>query len=426
MFSSFWSQKPWGKSKDRADIGNDTTHTPKHRRSLSSSSSPLFMVGDSPKVLSGSAPIFHSGLPSAIADEGALIPTDNSTSIMPSLQLSARRNRTISWVDQLPTRPAPSPSPSSEVNFGGAQITHGSEIAPLFAQENSDSDPSSSTLSLNSPFSSDFHLAIQSLTPQTTIADQQSEITMPTSPRDLSPFKGKPLWEPDDEEWRDIDAIHISSTYKASFRDPRRCSPQKTTDASTLSRFSSTITSFLPFSPAKLAAEARLRDEEELRDKLEELDNTYYSDPAGDLHDAVMASTFLSRSRYFRHDQAGSSARAPHVIDLERYFNTQDPLVGAAYPRLCSAVATILSHTNRDCLEAFLDPRVDEFVYRREMDRSTAGNTLVIRRMGNSVVVSFSLLTISLPSPTNTISSIIITVNTELTNETIRLVPTVT
>ncbi|RYO13334.1 hypothetical protein AA0111_g12300 [Alternaria arborescens] len=91
---------------------------------------------------------------------------------MPSLQLSTRRNRTISWVDQLSTRPTLSPSPSSEVNFGGAQTTHGSEIAPLFAQEDSDSDPSSSTLSLNSPFSSDLHLAIQSLTPQTTIADQ--------------------------------------------------------------------------------------------------------------------------------------------------------------------------------------------------------------------------------------------------------------
>ncbi|CAN9145673.1 unnamed protein product [Alternaria alternata] len=209
---------------------------------------------------------------------------------MPSLQLLARRNRTISWVDQFPTRPAPSPSPSSEVNFGGAQTTHGSEIAPLFAQEDSDSDPSSSTLSLNSPFSSDLDLAIQSLTPQTTITDQQSEITMLTSPRDLSPFKGKPLWEPDDEEWEGIDAIHISSTYKASFRDPRRCSPQKTTNASTLSRFSSTITSFLPFSPAKLAAEARLRDEEELRDKLEELGNTYYSDPAGDVHDTAAGS----------------------------------------------------------------------------------------------------------------------------------------
>jgi hypothetical protein len=212
---------------------------------------------------------------------------------------------------------------------------------------------------------------------------------MPTSPRDLSPFKGKPLWEPDDEEWEDIHAIHISSTYKASFRDPRRCSPQKTTNASTLSRFGSTITSFLPLSPAKLAAEARLRDEEELRDKLEELDNTYYSDPAGDLHDTVAASTFLSGSRYFCHDQTGISARTPHVIDLERYFNTRDPLVGATYPRLCSAVATILSHTNRECLEAFLDPRVDEFVYRREVDRSTAGNILAIMRKGNSIVVSF-------------------------------------
>ncbi|KAG9192935.1 hypothetical protein G6011_11669 [Alternaria panax] len=211
---------------------------------------------------------------------------------------------------------------------------------------------------------------------------------MPASLRNLSPFKGKPLWEPDDEEWEDLNATHISSTYKASFKDPAQYVPRKTTNASALSRFSSTITSFLPPCPTKLAAEARLREEEELRDKLEELHNTYYSDPDGDLHDTIMASVHIPTSRYFQLDRAGCFAapRVPHVIDLERYFNTQDALVGAAYPRLSDAVATILSHTDRECVEAFLDPRIKEFVYRREVDGSVAGNTLVVRRVGNGVI----------------------------------------
>jgi hypothetical protein len=142
----------------------------------------------------------------------------------------------------------------------------------------------------------------------------------------------------------------------------------------------------LPSSPAKLASEVRLREEEKPRDKLEELGNSYYSDPGGDIHDTIMCSIFLCGSRYFHYSQ---SIWRLHVIDLERYFNTQDPLVEAAYPRLGDAIATILSHTNRACVEDFLDPRVEEFVYRRELDRSTAGSILVVRRNGNAVIVSF-------------------------------------
>jgi hypothetical protein len=216
---------------------------------------------------------------------------------------------------------------------------------------------------------------------------------MPASLRDISPFKDKPLWEPDDEEWADLNATHISSTFKASFKDPGQYSPRKTANGSTLSRLNNTIASILPSSPAKLASEVRLREEEELRDKLEELGNSYYSDPGGDIHDTVMCSVFLCGSRDFHHSQ---SIRRPYVIDLERYFNTQDPLVEAAYPRLGDAIATLLSHTSRACVEDFLDPRVEEFVYRRELDRSTAGSILVVRRKGNAVIVSFFIHTLLL------------------------------
>ncbi|KAI4959102.1 hypothetical protein J4E86_002823 [Alternaria arbusti] len=294
---------------------------------------------------------------------------------------TSRRTRTISWADQIPKQAAKLPPPSSDLDVGEAQTEHGSEIAPLFAQEDFDSSPSSSTLSLNSPFSSSPHLPAQPRTQRPDIAN-----TMPTSLRDLSPFKGKPLWEPDDDEWAELDASHISSTFKATFKPPGQNSPQKPTNSSTLSRFSATLTSFIPSSPTKRASDALLREEEDLRDQLEELQNTYYSNPAGDICDKVMTSVFLPGSQYFYYDQSRDSVRAPHVIDLDAYFNTQDLLVGAAYPRLSDAIATILSHTNKECVEAFLDPRVDEFVYRREVERNKAGSIFVIRRKGNTVI----------------------------------------
>ncbi|KAH6859053.1 hypothetical protein BKA58DRAFT_473154 [Alternaria rosae] len=300
---------------------------------------------------------------------------------MPSPRPASRRIRTISWADQIPKQAAESPPPSSDPDVGGVQTKHSSEIVPLFVQEDLDSSPSSSTLSLNSPFSSSPHLPTQPRTQQTDIAN-----IMPTSLHDLSPFKGKSLWEPDDDEWAELDATHISSTFRATFKDSSQNSPQNPTNTSTLFPFSATLAFFLPSSSTKRASDAVLREEEALRNKLDELQNTYYSNPAGDLCDKVMTSVFLPGSQYFHYDKTGDFVRAPHVIDLEAYFNTQDPLVGAAYPRLSDAIATVLSHADRECVEAFLDPRVDEFVYRRELDRNKAGSILVVRRKGNAVV----------------------------------------
>jgi hypothetical protein len=151
---------------------------------LLSSSSLHSMMGSSTNILPGLTSIFHSGEPSRIAGGGALIraasrnslsakdddyehrrytasKTSKTTSTAPktpSPRPLANRVRTVSWADQIPSRAATSPSPSSDLDLPEAQTTHGSENAPLFEQEYSDSSPSSSTLSLNSPFSSNLYL----------------------------------------------------------------------------------------------------------------------------------------------------------------------------------------------------------------------------------------------------------------------------
>ncbi|KAF1947801.1 hypothetical protein EJ02DRAFT_307242, partial [Clathrospora elynae] len=118
------------------------------------------------------------------------------------------------------------------------------------------------------------------------------------------------------------------------------------------------------------------------RDKLEELGNTWYCDPEGDLCDEVMKGVFVSGSKFF---DGRVSARCMHVVNLEAYFKAEDPLLEQAKPRLCDAVATILSHTSKECLEAFLNPSIGEFAYRRELDRNKAGTVLIVRRKGNKV-----------------------------------------
>ncbi|KAF2828610.1 hypothetical protein CC86DRAFT_437982 [Ophiobolus disseminans] len=97
--------------------------------------------------------------------------------------------------------------------------------------------------------------------------------------------------------------------------------------------------------------------------------------------DEVMIRVFLDRSPFFDHR---ASPRTMHVIDLPAYFQTNDTLLQQARPRLCDAVATILSHTSKECVEAFLDPAIKEFVYRREVERG--GLVLIIRREGNEVI----------------------------------------
>ncbi|EMD61041.1 hypothetical protein COCSADRAFT_149493 [Bipolaris sorokiniana ND90Pr] len=114
------------------------------------------------------------------------------------------------------------------------------------------------------------------------------------------------------------------------------------------------------------------------------LQNTYYTSPSGDLSDSIMRTCFLLRSRIFT--STSSSPRTMHVIDLFAYFTTKDPLLQTAHPRLCDATATILSHTNIACITAFLNPSVQEFTYKREVEGRKGGTTLLIRRHRNSII----------------------------------------
>ncbi|KAJ5024923.1 hypothetical protein J3E73DRAFT_424846 [Bipolaris maydis] len=203
------------------------------------------------------------------------------------------------------------------------------------------------------------------------------------TPHNPSPFAGGSIWDPSDEEWAEVDAYRITNTFNASFKNPGQqngvSSSQK--DGSALSRLTSTITSLIPLPPTNRPNQ----EETDLDEKLSMLKNTYFTSPNGDLSDSIMLTCFLPRSSIFP-SSTTSSPRTMHVIDLARYFTTQDPLLQAAHPRLCDATATILSHTNTACITAFLNPSVQEFTYKREVEGRKGGTTLLIRRHQNSVI----------------------------------------
>jgi hypothetical protein len=173
----------------------------------------------------------------------------------------------------------------------------------------------------------------------------------------------------------------VVETFKANYKLPALQSPTKT---GTLSYFSTALKSMLA-SPTKKTHKEQLRYDEHIRDHIDELRNTYFYDPEGDLNDEVMEHVFLEHSRYFPL-QAAVSPRNMHLIDLDAYFNAVTHNVRCARPRLCDAVATVLSHTSKACLEAFLAPSIREFAYRRELDGSKGGLILIIRREGNEVI----------------------------------------
>jgi hypothetical protein len=375
-------------------------------RRLSSTRSPS--VGGSPKIRSGLASIFHSGSPTKKADGSALVRSGSRDSLnvkdseyehrkyraaklrkssmsstdTPSPRSLMKDRRKVSWVDETTNANAKSQSPSSDLQKDDKQTVHGFKAQ---AQKDTSSATSGSTLSLNSRSASSNNSTLSVLdldTPPAQVPTPHAA-TLATS-RNLAPSKGNNLWDPSDDEWADVDATNVVSTFKASFRDPSTSSPRK---SGALSRFTNTITPYLSSSSSPLLRSAeKLRQEEEYRDKLDVLQNTYFSNPNGDLHDEVLADVFLAGSKYFV--ASAKSPRSMHVVHLEGYFTTSNALLQEAKPRLCDAVATVLSHTNKECLEAFLDPNVNEFAYRRELDKNKAGTVLIVRREGNTVFVS--------------------------------------
>jgi len=164
------------------------------------------------------------------------------------------------------------------------------------------------------------------------------------------------IWDPEDDEW--MDAGCVAATFRATYKMP---APRGWGD---------TIKSVV----------AKKDTEED--ERVKELENTWAYDADGDANDAVIKTVYLPPTRDF----AGDLPRAMRVVDLEAYFTATDALVRHARPRLCDAVATVLSHTSNECLGAFLNPRVREFVYRRKVDNNDGGLILVIRREGNEVI----------------------------------------
>ncbi|KAF1920859.1 hypothetical protein BDU57DRAFT_544477 [Ampelomyces quisqualis] len=189
----------------------------------------------------------------------------------------------------------------------------------------------------------------------------------------IAALRGKGnIWDPTDDEW--CDAAQLAETFNASHRIPHAV-PHATEQ----SRLSAGLGAAMQAAPSGL-----LTEEDEEKEKIEELGNTYYSNPLGDLNDKVMQSVLGTRTVYFA--AAVAAPRSMHVVDLDAYFCTADKLLQYARPRLGDAVATILSHTNAACLSAFLNPLVKEFVFRRKVNNNEGGLILVIRREHNEVI----------------------------------------
>ncbi|KAI8937255.1 hypothetical protein NX059_006464 [Plenodomus lindquistii] len=220
-----------------------------------------------------------------------------------------------------------------------------------------------------------------------------------------TPTNQRSIWDPDDSEWEtNISSTTITSTFTTSFHAPVARTASAPSKASALGKWGSTVRdtwrTIRALSPTKRngkdgdgdALEHRdgryeedKEEEEEVGEKLERLRNAYYSDPEGDLHDQVMRSCFVQGSKYFCTPPT-ASPRYMHVLALSAYFCPDDELLHEAKPRLNIAIPTVLSHTSTACLTAFLDPRIEEFIYRRYIDRSASGLVLVVRRCGNKII----------------------------------------
>jgi hypothetical protein len=119
-----------------------------------------------------------------------------------------------------------------------------------------------------------------------------------------------------------------------------------------------------------------LSEEEQTILELEDMD---CGNPMGrDLHDSIMMPL---RSRDYTLLPASAPTRHMHALDAKAYTTSTDPVVVAARPRLCDAVATILAYTSPQCLADFLNPEVEVFEWRRLI------NCVMIRREGNKVMV---------------------------------------
>jgi hypothetical protein len=281
------------------------------------------------------------------------------------------RARAISWADQVAKANA-NPAASSDDAW---------EQAGLGAKDE-EMEKSGSTVSLTEP-SLPFAAQLSTKTPRSIGTSQGKRMSATlAAARGISPYQGN-MWDPEEDEW--MDAAKVVETFKASYKTPPPVLSTPTKGA--LSYFGTAIQSTVKSVWASKVEKAQEEEErlDELQEKIEELGNGSLCDPKGDANDEVMKSVFLGPTRYFP-GQVVHCPRNMHVVDLDKYFQSLDPLISNARPRLCDTIATVLSHTSKECLEAFLDPSIKEFIYRRKVDNNEGGLILIIRREGNEVV----------------------------------------
>jgi hypothetical protein len=124
-------------------------------------------------------------------------------------------------------------------------------------------------------------------------------------------------------------------------------------------------------------AESALSDR--TRDVILELQDMERGNPSKDKHDEIMQHFYSDICRVF---PPSLPPRFMHLIDVDAYMNSRDPIVRYANPRLCDAVATVLFKTNPRCLEDFLNTDIQVFEWRR------SPHGVMIHRDGFNVTVS--------------------------------------
>ncbi|KAH7139409.1 hypothetical protein B0J11DRAFT_516732 [Dendryphion nanum] len=82
--------------------------------------------------------------------------------------------------------------------------------------------------------------------------------------------------------------------------------------------------------------------------------------------------------------------RYMHTVNVDTYNNPEHPdraFLRHVCPRICDAVATVLFETGEKCLQAFLDPAVQVFEWRRNVLPSNRSSAAVVKRRGHEVAV---------------------------------------
>jgi hypothetical protein len=191
-------------------------------------------------------------------------------------------------------------------------------------------------------------------------------------PRDAPPPKS--IWDAEEEEFdrwptavearAELDTVRLNATTKRStFVKPER------PELSVVEQIAEAL-------ETPLGATIRTLDEE--KQAILELEDMDCGNPWGpDSHDRIIAPLREECSLL----PQTAPARHMHVLDAKAYTSSTDPVMKAARPRLCDAVATVLAYTHEECLRDFLNPEIEVFEWRRN------NNCVLIRREGRHVMV---------------------------------------